>query len=358
MNYRCYKFFAKKNFTADTTIVEDLDLVDPISSLIVQIDLLNAAATMTAHPVGFITKLEIVDGSDVIYSLDGYEMEALDWYNSGGKLRSSYNAYLNGSTINRSIGIQFGRYEWDRELALDPKKFTNLQIRISIDINGGGMSCASAYVTMFANLFDQRSINPTGFLMTKEIKKWTISSAVHEYTDLPLDYPYRNIYVRGFVLGTEGCQSLSNIKISEDQDKKIPFDLGPADIVRGLAMRYPYVEEDCYFATDTSTRYIFCTPSERVTAFANTWAAAAGAYPTSVYDGDGGYLKIITATAGSNVNVHIRGHVPHCVYEIPCGDPNDISDWYDVRSLGRLRADITGAGTAAGSLFIQQYRTY
>lgn len=358
MNYRAYKFYARKNFTSDTTIVEDIRVKDPISSIVIGLETVNAATSMTAHPAACITKIEIVDGSEVLYSLDGYEAEALDWYNSRGKFRSNYNIALNGSTIGRYIGINFGRWLWDPALAFDPSKFTNPQIRVSLDIDAGGMTCASVYVTMWANLFDQKSISPIGMLMAKEYKKWTMAASTHEYTDLPLDYPYRAMYLRAFLAGTEPNQSVENIKISEDQDKRIPFDLGGQDLLRLQLEKYGICHEQWYFATGSSTKYIYCSPTERVTGHITTWAAAEGGVTHSVYDGDGGRLKTISSGSGANVNVDIFGYTPHSVYEIPCGEPDDPTDWWNVKSLGNLRADITGAASAAGHLFIQQLRPY
>ncbi len=57
MNYRTYKLLAKKNYTTDSTEVIDIDVVDPISSIVIDLDQVNAAATMTAHFLAGITKI-------------------------------------------------------------------------------------------------------------------------------------------------------------------------------------------------------------------------------------------------------------------------------------------------------------
>jgi hypothetical protein len=358
MNYRTYKLMARKNYTADYTEVIDLDVTDPISSLVIDLEQVNASATMSAHFIASIEKMEIVDGSEVLYSLDGYKAYAVDWYANKGRFRSPWDYAINGGTANHSIGINFGRWPWDTDLAFDPKKHTNPQLRITLNIDGGGMSCASLYLTVWANMFDQKIISPRGFLMTKEVKSWTGSSSVHEYTDLPRDFAYRNIYLRSFTLGTEPDQLLSNIKLSEDNDKRIPYDCPPVNITRNLLHKYPLVTEQFYFTDDAASRYIYCSASERVIGNINGWAAAAGGYSHSFYDGDGGRAKIIAETAGANVNVNIIGVTPCETYEIPCGTPDDIADWWNVQQLGSLKADITGAAAAANSIAVQQLRLY
>jgi len=358
MNYRLNKFYARLQHTGDTTVVIDLNMRDVISSLLIGLEVTNSAASMTAHPVACLTKIEIVDGSDVLYSLDGYEAEALDWYDQGGKFRSNYNYALNGGNICRYIGINFGRWLWDKEYAFDPKRFTNPQLRISLDIDAGGNSGSSVYITCWANLFDEAVPSLKGFFTTKEVKEYSIASATHEYTDLPLDYPYRALYFRPFVAGTEPNRCVSALKLSEDQDKRVPFDCGVQEIERALLAKYPPVEEHYYYALNTSNRYLYVAPTTRVTAYGAVWAESAAAQDAAFYDGDGGRLKTIAADNPSNTQILVRGYVPHAVYEIPFGDKNDPADFYDVRRLGSLRLDITGAATATGYIFLQQVRPY
>lgn len=358
MKYRLHTVHARKSYTSDTTEIIDLIGLDPISNLIIGLECTNSSATQTAHPMACLTKIEIVDGSKVLWSLDGYEAEAKDWYDNKGIFRSNYNTALNGGGESRYVGINFGRYLWDEALAFDPKKFVNPQLRVSLDIDAGANAPATIYITVWANLFDEKIISPQGFLMAKEIKEYTISSAVHEYTDLPTDYMYRNIYFRPFVAGTEPNQCVSNFKLSEDNDKRIPYDHGVQDIERMILNMYPPVKEHYYFADDTTAKYLYVAPSTRVAGLIQAWKATAPAGTHSFYDGDGGRAAIIAGTAGENINVFVHGYVPHCVYQIPCGMQDDISDWWNVQSIDRLRADITGAATSTGYLCVEQLFTY
>ena len=358
MRTRLYTLYPRKDHTSDTTVVIDLDVTDPISSIVIGLETTNAAATMTAHPLACLTKIEIVDGSDVLHSLDGYEADAKDWYDRGGRFRNNYNYCLNGGGNCRYLGLNFGRFPFDPLFAFDPKKFTNPQLRVSLDIDAGGSSTATLYLTVWANLFDEKVISPQGFFMTKEVKSYSISSSVHEYTDLPLDYPYRNIYFRPFVAGTEPNQVVSNFKLVEDYGKRIPYDHGVQDIERCINAKYPLVEEHLYFADDTSNRYLYVSPTTIVAGFIIPWKASGPSGTHSFYDGDGGKAKIIASTAGENIQVYVRGAIPHCVYKIPVCDDQDPADFWNVSGLRNLKADITGANTATGYLFVEQVRSY
>lgn len=358
MNYRLHKFHARTTYSADATVVIDLDLVSVISQIILIFEFYKSGVVQTAHPLKAISKIELVDGSDVLYSLDGMRAEALDWYNNKGKFRSNYNYCNTGGTITRAIGLNFGRYLFDPELGFDPSRFNNPQLRITFDIDGWAATGTYVYITGLAQLFDQKAVSPRGMLMAKDLKSYTAASSTHEYTDLPTDFPYRGIYIQPYLLGTEPNSSIGNIKLSVDHDRQIPYDLDPDTIVRSIAERYPMVEEAYWFSLDTSNRYLFIAPTTRVTALGDVWAEAAVAQDAAFYDGDGGQLKTIAAANASNTQIFVRGWIPHAVYEIPCGLVDEITDWWDVRGIGSLRLDITGASTPVVSIFLQQLREY
>jgi len=358
MNYRLIKFFSRANYVADTTVVIDINIQDVMSNISILYELVNADGTSCGHPAASITKVELVDGSDVLFSLDGAEIEALDWYNKGGRFPANYNYALAGGNIQRTLNLNFGRYLWDPELAFDPKQFNNPQLRISLDINGGGNSCVSMYLTCYANLFETQPAGLKGFLMAKEFKQWTMADNTHEYTDLPVDYPYRALYHRAALAGTESNQCVQNIKLSEDQDKRVPYNQAGNEIMRCVTNNYPFVEEAYFYAIADSSKALYITPSTLVTAQITQWNAAAKAMGVAAWDGDGGRLYVDAITATGNTQINVTGHIPHSVFEIPFGLKNDINNWYDVRNIGNLKADIEGAAAAQGYLFAQQFRNY
>lgn len=358
MNYRNYKFLARATHEADAVHVHDINIQDPISNIVLGFEFTKADHICTLHPMASIPKIEIVDGSDVLFSLDGYEAEALDWYNNGGNLRSNWNNHLIGATVSRYVGINFGRYLWDPEYAFDPKMFTNPQLRISIDKDAWAAAGSHVYITGWANLFDQKSVALKGFFMSKEFKQWSMTDNVHEYTDLPTDHLYEGIYIRAYADDIEPNQCIQNIKISEDQDKRIPFDMGGQEILRCMLNEYPAVQEEIIVSPHTVARYAYVTPTERVHALMQPWAAAAADVGGTCYGGSGGHLSYIVAAASPNCQLFVRGYTPHSTYRLPCGIHSDPETYWDVRNIGSLRADIEGANTAEAFIFLQQLRPY
>lgn len=137
--------------TTDQTVTIDLNMVGPISQLILDTRVTNGAgAASTEHPLAGITKLELVDGSDVLFSLDGFELQALDIYDSGIHPRGGWFNYLVNTETDAQIAVSFGRYLWDEILAFDPAKFLNPQLKITLDVDAGGMNPSGMKLSVLA----------------------------------------------------------------------------------------------------------------------------------------------------------------------------------------------------------------
>jgi len=362
MNYRLSTIFPRKSYDDNGTEIIDINVIDPISQLIIELAAnITDDTDITALAIACLEKIELVDGSEVLFSLSGYEAEAVDWYHNHN-FNSPWDVYWGGGETQRFVRINFGRYLWDPLLAFDPKKFKNPQLKITRNITAGGAVPDANRMQVWAALFDQKVVAPTGFLMHKEIKDYTLTSSTHEYTDLPTDYPYRKLFIRAQKQGTEPNSVLSNIKLSEDQDKKVIVNHGTEDIFRTIAMQSPPIEEHIHARVMTAATEIFCTPTTRCYAVADMLSATADAGTIALDMGDGGHIHAITGTAAKYCAFFVRGWLPHGTWEIPFGLQAEIDDWYDVTKVTSLRLDTTSgaglAGTEHVQVFLQQLRKY
>lgn len=362
MNYRLSTIHSLETYSADTTEVIDINIADPISLILIELAVYGNGDLNTAHPLACLTKIEIVDGSDVLFSLSGKEAAALDFYHNKGLIRSPWNTALNNTWTDQQIALNFGRYLWDPELALDPRKFTNPQLKLTLDIDAGGNAADQNRLRVQAAIFDQKAITPMGFLMHKEIKDYAMASLAHEYTDLPVDYPYRKFLMRCQSSGHEPRALVRNVKISEDMDKRVIFNHGSEEIFRTIAINTPMIKEHWFIPIHTAVRYLYCTPTTRVAATGSIWAQTVTAGDLSFYNGDGGQLEMYAVTGAQNVQVMVEGWCPHGVWDIPMGIQDDIADWFDPTAIGSLRADIESRSAADSTdsvqIFLQQLRKY
>jgi hypothetical protein len=359
MNYRATNVFAQKAYTADFTELIDINLADPVSEIRLNYSGLNAAgsAGSTAHWSKCITKVELVDGSDVLFSLSGLVLYALGWLHYK-KAPSQWLHYLVGNYFDIVLRIPFGRFLWDPMLALTPRSFKNLQLRIQSTMAAGGVAPTASRLDVWALCFDEKMPSPIGLLTAREIKQYTMGDASHEYTDLPMDQKIRKLMVKTLVAGTEAVQVLANLKLSEDNDRHVIIDASSALINRIFDEENIQIQEGFIFQNDGSQRSYHCTPTSQCVLNANEWAAAASAY-FAVYDGDGGRAKI-DGSAGVNGICQIQGFNPNGVFSVPLGDQNDPEDWFDPSGLKNLQLDLKSASSMTNTceIILQQLRQY
>lgn len=362
MNYRLATILAKEAVSTDLTKVIDLNLADPVSQFAVIYESTGVGSgDADDHVAKCITKIELVDGSDVLYSLSGMECQAVDFYHRNLE-PPNLNYYLAGTEGYWIFNMNFGRFLWDTELAFDPKKFTNPQLKITIDRDAGGVQSVAGFLTVLARIFDEKEIEPAGLLMHKEVKDYGLGSASHEYTDLPTDYLFRKLFIAARVNDVGPEHLLDNIKLSEDNDRRIPFNDSFKNILYSIISSKRPFRETVIGAGAATTNAFYCTPCFWPTLQCTKWTNAANDYNANAWGGDGGKGYIYFSTAGGNYMVAVEGYCPHGAIEIPFGLQNDMEDWYDVTKLGNLRLDILSKSGRSSSdtvqVFLQQLRKY
>lgn len=362
MNYRLATILAREEHASDTTKVIDLNLSDPVSQMIIIHEPYNSASgTPTAHPAACITKIELVDGSDVLYSLTGKEAQAADWYH---RLKVPLNVlqYLPTQYATEIYIMNFGRFLWDALFAFDPRKFTNPQLKITIDVDAGGSTVTTGYLSVLAHIFDERVVTPEGFLMHKEIKDYSLASASHEYTDLPTDFPYRKLFARIQAYGFGAGDCFDTIKLSEDNDKRVPYNHTIAEIARMIVGQTPPYQETILSEGYVAGSYSYCTPSYEVKLVGSQWRATASQAFLGLMYGSGGRFFLDHYSETANTQILATGWCPHGVIEIPFGLQDNPADWYDVTKLGSLRLDILSGSDMSSDyacqIFMQQLRRY
>lgn len=359
MKYRGTNIFAQKSYAADFTELIDINLADPVSEIAINYQGYNASgsAGATAHWSKCITKVELVDGSDVLFSLSGLELYALGWLHYK-KAPAQWLHYFGSNYFVITLRIPFGRWLWDPMLALRPRAFKNPQLRIQSTMAAGGVAPTATKLDVWALCFDEKTPTPIGLLTAREIKQYTMGDASHEYTDLPMDQIIRKIMVKALVAGTEANQVLAHLKLSEDNDRHVILD-ADSDVVGWLFPEENIkITEGWYFQNDGSQRSYYCTPTSKVYAAACEYVAAAAGY-FAVYDGDGGRLKIDGSGTG-NGNVLVEGYYPNGVISVPLGNQDDIDDWFDPTGLKNLQLDLKSASSMTNTceIIIQQLRPY
>lgn len=356
MFYRIASLLASEAANTATTKTIDINVAKPISRIIIQFKGTNSTNVPVAHPQKMITKVELVDGSNILYSLSGIEARALNYYERGVMPYSLVN-FNSAQQCSAIVEMNFGRWLWDEMLAFDPKKYSNPQLKITHNLAAGGSTPTTATMNVFAFVFDQKTVSPTGFLMSKEQYGYTLVASANEKIDLATDMPYRKLLINSLAADKAPYQQYNVLKLSEDNDQVVVINgESTSDLIK-LLQDLPFMTEQIDGTDLDAIVTMYCTPTYN----AKIFATAKDVADTALYvGGSNGGTFLAKNTNGQITQFLATGLIPHGALEIPFGDQKNPTDWYDVSKVGSLALTITAGSGASGTVEIvsQQLKSY
>lgn len=363
MRYRTPTILAASDLVAASgTKVIDINLRDIISRIMIywQVTMPNVAG-MDSYQHRDIEKIELVDGSDVLFSMNGGQCQALNIYDRKVPTMN-YKQILPENSLASNYGIDFGRYLHDPMLALDPSRFRNLQLKITYDETNAKTGVTANEMQVMAEVFDEAVPSPIGFLMAKEHYSATSPGSGYTYIDLPTDHVLRKLLIQGYYAGQEPWYTFQEARLDEDNEKRIPFDWNIERYYRMMQAEWTQVvDEFVGQAAGGGFFDYYLTPTDYYTNPAIMSAAGSHAGIAASGWSHGGKVQLQGVDGLSAATGIVKGYMPnHCV-EFPFGDPKDPDDWYDVTKLGSLRLRLQyGSGGALGTqaVVLQQLRRY
>jgi len=357
MNYRKATILASEDASTAKTKEIDIKLKDIISRIQIKFNATNTDVVPTAVHAKQISKVELVDGSNVLWSLSGQEIEAKMFYDYG--VGPSYEReFRNGVDNYLTLDLLFGRKLWDKSLAFDPTKFTNPQLKITHNKALGGSAPDAATLEVYADVFDERPITPVGFIRPKEFHSYTTpASAAYEYIDLP-----RELIIKRIMLMTSKADSwwenlVSNVKIDEDNDKKIPIDIAGGDLVSLVQTRYGEYRELLVNFNRGGAQTEYITPTDSAYFLISALLGSAADWTAITKECTGGYQELSGNTT-QLFRAMAAGYLPHGCLPIDFGDQQDIDDWYDVTKKGAVRLTLKAAGEVTLNTIVEQLFKY
>ena len=368
MRYR-HAYIEKDKVLADSgTEVIDIRVKDPITEFIIQVYATNYGARNIQSPIArCVSKIELVDGSDVLFSLNGHQTIALAFYDAGIMPARKIAEFPGYSQVDH-FPIRFGRFSGDPVLAFDPTKFTNPQLKITWDlatvntIDSDGFIADSGRLTVIAKIMEEPAAAPTGFLMNKEHYSFTTAGSGDETIDLPTDYPYRKLLVRPYKTLTEITSVITDLKLSIDQGKFVPFDLASMDLSRMMEDWFGVARGKIAFSCDSGdTRELWMDME------INAWAIADEAqfWMFAVQNAWAGHCTIHSYFHDGNTVDGVYGllcYNARCVessFCYPFGRQDLIEEAFQAPDFGSVRLVLTqDTADAAASVVLQQIRNY
>lgn len=358
MFYRNSVLLSPADVGGSGTKIIDINFPEVISRLTIIFQAFNPGSiTIQEVAAANIPKIEIVDGSNVLFSLTGMQTEALDHFDTGNKYICN-GSFVPTWGLDAVMNINFGRFLGDPLLAFDPKKFVNPQLKITFDEDAAVASAITNELSVIADIFDEKAITPTGFLMNKELYSYIPVAGATEEIDLPSDYPYRKLVVQARVNDLWFGGIIANLKLTEDNDRKIPMDLDAVRLEKWLEKVNGYY--GCAVLTDLNTATgvtCYYAPTQGIRMSPDVFCT--GGMLDNVPFGYSNLLKTTTMTGVTPID--IRGMFPHGCLNVPFGNQQDVADAYDVKGKNlklKLKAGSGKTFTETFRIFTQQIRSY
>lgn len=357
MKYRLANILAEEAMDTAGTKTLDVNIADPISRISIFFRGQNSSDTPLAHPAKMISKIELVNGSDVLMSLSGMQAQALDFYHNSAPVINK-PMYKDDDWSRMIFNLNFGRFLHDPQFALVPTKYKNPQLKITHDKALGGSTCDHGYMEVWAHCFDEKAITPAGFLMAKEFYSYALGNNTYESIDMPTDYPYRMILVRALKATAAIWELFDELKLSSDQDKHVIIDGDTRQLLKMLCDRFgPYTETIQGIASGSTTGQ-YCTPTSNCNILVGSGGGNRDYF--QCYQPWGGYFEVVAGAADIQYQALAHGFAPHGALAIPFGDLKDPGDWFDVAAVGSLllklhaTSGLTSADTS--EIVLQQFR--
>lgn len=359
MNYRYATIIKDQALGVSGTETISIKIQQPISRLDLMFSVTKSLNDMQAHPAADILKIELVDGSDVLHGLSGYENQALCIFDRRVPTMLP-GVHLINNTQRSLYGIDFGRFLYDPELAFDPTKFLMPQLKITYNSRLSDTGATSPLLTVMAHVFDEKVISPIGFLMSKEHHSEAAPALdSYKYVDLPTDFSYRRLLLRAYEENEAVNANIKGVRLDEDNEKRILWDILTNDYINLQIGHWEQVREPFHVAFLVADDNYYFTPSTYFNSVGGEVTALA--HPVKVSPAKTAGRVSIEATAITTMLGQVMGYCPnHCI-DFEFGDPKDIADWYDVGRVGSLRLRVQGGATGTSAEFqvvIQQLRRY
>ena len=356
----------RKTLADSGTLQTDINVRDPITALWVQFRGTNGGTDNKANLMAqCVSKIEVIDGGEILYSLSGEQSYALACYRLG------YMPYqqvteVPGNTQTLDVPLMFGRWFGDPQFALDPTKFVNPQVRVTWDLAAVRAVGATGYLTATGELTVVADImeggpSPVGVLKAAEQYSFTAAASGVEYVDLPRDYPYRRIMIRAAEAGSYVPAILTNAKLNVDQGRYVPFDFNVEDYFTYLTRINPaFVYKHEFHAKDGDTIYMIPKYDEGVALLCSTGNYVVG-YGNAAYGQGTCRLYVGGVASGAERNLHgvISGWMPFYCFPIDFGDPSNPEDFFPAPSFRSVRLELTqGNAGGAVSVVVEQAKPY
>lgn len=336
----------------------DLDITDPVTGFYLEFDATNGTTNNADNFISdVITKVEIVDGSEVLWSLPFDMLEALHFYKLKQPPTLFPSEWPSGHQRHGAL-LMFGRRLYDQEFAMDFTKLRNPQMKISWNLGAiRAVSATTAFatgtlqITVIAKIMEDVPM-PTKYLMAKLIDEWTCGTSGDERKELPNDYIYRLLMTRHWLEAYDVDEITSDLKLTMDADKFIVFNRKVKQLdAEALAEFGPVQYKHDFKQAYPGPIRLLVNKEPFVTPWVRDPGTPRQFVPYAQWSSDFYFELYDLATpsidsAARRSTSYVHGHALHATVPIPMGLMDDPATWFDPTGYRKPELVLTNGGTA------------
>jgi hypothetical protein len=332
-----------------------------IQQIRVKLSATNGSTSNTVGKlVGLVSKIEIVDGSNVLASCSMLEWLASDCYNNGFMPFRDDSAGAN-VVISDEVMVLFGRFWGDREYYLDCARFANPMLRIiwAFTVSATvGIATGVSTLSLIATTIEDQALPYKGFIMRKEAASWTTAASGTQSFILPLDYPFMGIYVAALKTTVAPDTIITNFKLSRNTDQYIDYNITSRDAMARNVETFGVFRQKFRPLVDTAATWLGDLYFQT-----GAWMSRPGATSKALTTTVAAESVTTFGTTGGTVDtqeLELEGGAPgaSCYLPFHYGDPYNVpnpDDFLNPTGLGELKLILTqGVASAAGTVVLEQ----
>lgn len=366
VDFRISQLEVQDDLGTSGTSIYKLDYLSPITRIDLLFEATNGASHNKENPIEInISKIELVDGSDVLWSLNG-KLALARCAQLNGKMPYCYRTEAASDSPYQTIPIEFGRFYGDTELAFNPKAFQNPQLKVTFDEATTRAASTTGYVSdsfvlsISVHLMENAPI-PSGFLSSKQILDFTSVDSGDKRISMPVDRPYRFLFVSAWKDETDVRSIITNYKLDCAGGSWLPINMHARFVAEMQVDRFNYFELNL---TGMLSHVVY---TKHYIAFDNQGQVCSGAaayfmgastfWPGSVRP----YVYFHDGTTSNNQvgRVVLSGLCLHATQFIPFGLLDKPETWLNVAAKKPIYLYLTqGVADAECFVGVEQLRTY
>jgi len=349
---RLKSLFKPQDASTAKTETIDLEINEDISNIFIQMKGTNSSDTPTAHPATMVSKIQLFAGGKTLFSATGIECQALNMIEKQAPDPLDLLTYINDTMAVATYRLDFGRYLWDPDYALDPMNAAlgaagKLTLEITHNKAAGGSAPDAGNLGVWANVFQQKR-KRTGFFRFKEQRSiLAVNSTNTENIQLDATFPTRRLIVQSRAAGKQPWEQYNKLTL-RDGGVTLINDESVSNLIKILSPK-PFREMILQTST-TGAVPTYVTPTYN-TAVVWTPLGATAAYFASS-QALGGYPALIGNAAVQSQGI-VEGQAPHGAINLDAAagvNPMLPETW--IMPSGSLSMDITHGSSVGSSTYI------